>query len=127
MVRVGDNTLTSALATINQVDPIYVSFAVPQIFLPDLRAAMAKGPVKVNALVDDQRRQSGEIGFIENTVDSLTGTVTDAHRGPAVTIYEDGSATALTTVSVAADGTWSATVALVGEAVVHSFVATNRG
>ena len=80
VVRVGDNTLTSALATINQVDPIYVSFAVPQIFLPDLRAAMAKGPVKVNALVDDQRRQSGEIGFIENTVDSLTGTVTAKAR-----------------------------------------------
>lgn len=80
VVRVGDNTATSALATINQVDPIYVSFAVPQVFLPDLRAAMAKGPVKVNALVDDNRRQSGEIAFIENTVDSLTGTVTAKAR-----------------------------------------------
>ena len=64
-------------------------------------------------------------GITAATSATLTGTVTDAHRGPAVTIYEDGSATALTTVSVAADGTWSATVALVGEAVVHSFVATN--
>ena len=80
VVRVGDNTATSALATINQVDPIYVSFAVPQVFLPDLRAAMAKGPVKVNALIDDKRRQSGEIAFIENTVDPLTGTVTAKAR-----------------------------------------------
>ena len=80
VVRVGDNTATSSLATINQVDPIYVSFAVPQVFLPDLRAAMAKGPVKVNALVDDKRRQSGEIAFIENTVDALTGTVTAKAR-----------------------------------------------
>jgi predicted metal-dependent phosphotriesterase family hydrolase len=27
------------LATINQVDPIFVSFALPQVFLPELRAA----------------------------------------------------------------------------------------
>lgn len=80
VVRVGDNTATSALATINQVDPIYVSFAVPQVFLPDLRAAMAKGPVKVNALIDDKRRQSGEVAFIENTVDPLSGTVTAKAR-----------------------------------------------
>ena len=69
VVRVGDNTATSALATINQVDPIYVAFAMPQIYLPELRAAMAKGDVKVNAIVDDSHRQSGVIAFIENTVD----------------------------------------------------------
>ena len=42
-LRIGDNTATAVLATINQVDPIYVSFAMPQVFLTDLRAAMAKG------------------------------------------------------------------------------------
>ncbi len=76
VVRVGDNTASSALATINQIDPIFVSFAMPQVFLPDLRAAMAKGPVKVNAMVDDTRQQSGVVAFIENSVDALTGTVT---------------------------------------------------
>lgn len=80
VVRVGDNTATSALATINQVDPIYVAFAVPQVFLPDIRAAMAKGEVKVVALIDDNRKQSGAIAFIENTVDPLTGTVTAKAR-----------------------------------------------
>jgi len=80
VVRVGDNSPSSALATINQVDPIYVAFAVPQVFLPDLRAAMAKGEVKVYALVDESRRQSGSIAFIENTVDPLTGTVTAKAR-----------------------------------------------
>ena len=59
IVRVGDNTTASVLATINQVDPIYLSFAVPQVLLPDLRAAMAKGGVKVNAVIDDTKRQSG--------------------------------------------------------------------
>ena len=80
VVRVGDNTAAGALATINQVDPIYVSFAVPQVYLPDLRAAMAKGEVKVNAVVDDKRKQSGVVAFLENTVDPLTGTVTAKAR-----------------------------------------------
>ena len=80
VVRIGDNTTTSALATINQVDPIYVAFAVPQVFLPDIRAAMAKGEVKVVAIVDDTRKQSGAIAFLENNVDPLTGTVTAKAR-----------------------------------------------
>jgi multidrug efflux system membrane fusion protein len=80
VVRIGDNTTTSALATINQVDPIYVAFAVPQVFLPDIRAAMAKGEVKVVAIVDDTRKQPGAIAFLENNVDPLTGTVTAKAR-----------------------------------------------
>jgi multidrug efflux system membrane fusion protein len=80
VVRTGDNSAASTLATINQVDPIYVAFAVPQVLLPDIRAAMAKGDVKVNALIDDNRKQSGAIAFIENTVDPLTGTVTAKAR-----------------------------------------------
>jgi multidrug efflux system membrane fusion protein len=79
-LRVGDNTGTSVLATINQVDPIFVSFALPQVFLPDLRAAMAKGPVRVNAIVNETAQQSGEMAFIENTVDPATGTVTAKAR-----------------------------------------------
>jgi multidrug efflux system membrane fusion protein len=76
ILRVGDNTATSVLATINQVDPIFVQFAIPQVYLPDLRAAMAKGEVKVSAIIDDSRKQSGAMAFIENTVDQNTGTVT---------------------------------------------------
>ena len=79
-LRLGDNTATSVLATINQVDPIYVAFAVPQVFLADIRAAMAKGEVKVIALIDDNRKQSGSIAFLENNVDPLTGTVTAKAR-----------------------------------------------
>lgn len=80
VVRTGDNSATSTLATINQIDPIYVTFAIPQIILPDLRAAMAKGPVTVTAIIDDAKRQSGEMAFIENTVDPNTGTVTAKAR-----------------------------------------------
>ena len=80
VVRIGDNTATSTLATINQIDPIYVSFAIPQVILPDLRAAMANGPVKVTAIVDDQKKRSGVMAFIENNVDPNTGTVTAKAR-----------------------------------------------
>ena len=75
-LRMSDNTATAVLATLNQVDPIFVQFAIPQVYLPDLRAAMAKGEVKVVAIVDDSRKQSGAMAFIENTVDPNTGTVT---------------------------------------------------
>src|SRR5471032_1594773 len=75
IMRIADNTVTSVLATINQVDPIFVQFAIPQVILPDLRAAMAKGDVQVHAVMDDGKRQSGVIAFIENTVDPNTGTV----------------------------------------------------
>jgi multidrug efflux system membrane fusion protein len=80
VVRASDNTGSSTLATVNQIDPIYVSFAIPQIYLPDLRAAMAKGPVKVEAIVDDTKKQQGAMAFLENTVDPNTGTVTAKAR-----------------------------------------------
>ena len=68
------------LATINQVDPIFMSFAIPQVFLPDLRAAMAKGDVQVTAVIDETHKQSGVVAFLENTVDPMTGTVTAKAR-----------------------------------------------
>jgi membrane fusion protein, multidrug efflux system len=76
ILRVGDNTATAVLAILNQVDPIFVSFAMPQVYLPDLRAAMAKGEVKVSAVIDETHKQSGVMAFIENNVDPNTGTVT---------------------------------------------------
>jgi multidrug efflux system membrane fusion protein len=79
-LRVADNTANAVLATINQVDPIFVSFAIPQVFLPDLRAAMAKGGVKVNAVVDETHKQPGVVAFLENTVDPMSGTVTGKAR-----------------------------------------------
>ena len=59
IVRIADNTVTSGLATINQVDPIYVQFAIPQIALPDLPAAMAQGGFKVNAMDDGVKATIG--------------------------------------------------------------------
>lgn len=70
-VRAGD---AQAIATVNQIDPIYVSFAVPQALFPDLRRALGSGKVRVEARVGASVA-SGTIAFVENTVDLTTGTV----------------------------------------------------
>ena len=70
-VRAAD---AQAIATVNQIDPIYVSFAVPQVLFPELRQALQAGKVRVDARVGTSVT-SGTIAFVENTVDLATGTV----------------------------------------------------
>ena len=65
---------TQAIMTVNQIDPIFVSFAVPQTSFPDLRRALARGKVAVEATVGGGVA-NGTIAFTENTVDLATGTV----------------------------------------------------
>jgi multidrug efflux system membrane fusion protein len=65
---------TSPLATVNQFNPIYVVFAIPQAALLPLRQAMALGPVAVDVRAPKQPVR-GTVAFIENAVDLATGTV----------------------------------------------------
>ena len=68
---------TAALAVINQMAPVYVTFAIPQRVLVDLRDAMASGESKVVATIPGhQRSEDGKVAMVENTVDSTTGMVT---------------------------------------------------
>ena len=68
---------TAPLAVINQMAPVYVTFAIPQRVLVDLRDAMAKGDSKVIATIPGhQRSEDGKVAMVENTVDSTTGMVT---------------------------------------------------
>ncbi|WP_407152379.1 efflux RND transporter periplasmic adaptor subunit [Bradyrhizobium sp. ORS 86] len=68
---------TQPLATINQMAPVYVTFAVPQRALVDLRDAMGKGDPKVVATIPGHRRsEQGKVAMVENTVDATTGMVT---------------------------------------------------
>ena len=71
MVRTAD---AQAIATVNQIDPIYVSFAVPQTLFGDLRAALSKGRVDIAARVGSAT-VPGVVTFVENTVDLATGTI----------------------------------------------------
>jgi RND family efflux transporter MFP subunit len=68
---------TAPLAVINQMAPVYVTFAVPQRVLVDLREAMAAGSSKVIATIPGhQKSEDGKIAMVENSVDSTTGMVT---------------------------------------------------
>jgi len=65
---------TSPMATINQMVPVYVSFTVPQKNLPDIRKAIAAETATVEAIVPgEQKRATGQVTMIENTVDPSTG------------------------------------------------------
>jgi RND family efflux transporter MFP subunit len=68
---------TAPLAVINQMAPVYVTFAIPQRVLVDLREAMASGSSKVTATIPGhQKSEDGKIAMVENSVDSTTGMVT---------------------------------------------------
>ena len=67
---------TASLATINQVAPIYVSFAVPQRTLPDVRQALLAETATVMAIIPGtDKRADGQVAVVENTVDPATGMV----------------------------------------------------
>src|SRR5882724_5092919 len=68
---------TAPLATLNQMAPVYVTFAIPQRVLVDLRDAMATGDSKVIATIPGhQRSETGKVAMVENSVDATTGMVT---------------------------------------------------
>jgi RND family efflux transporter MFP subunit len=65
---------TAPMATINQMVPVYVSFTVPQKNLPDIRKAIAAETATVEAIIPgDDKRATGQVTMIENSVDSATG------------------------------------------------------
>ncbi len=65
------------IITINQINPIYVTFSVPQQALPDIKQHMAKGKLKVTATIQGQedRPETGTLTFVDNNVDLNTGTI----------------------------------------------------
>jgi RND family efflux transporter MFP subunit len=68
---------TVPIATINQIAPVYVTFAVTQRSLPDLRVALAEGVAPVEVIIPGEtRRARGSVAMVENTVDPATGMVT---------------------------------------------------
>jgi len=65
------------MAIINQMAPVYVSFAVPQKILPDIRQAIVANTATIQASVPgDAKRATGQVTMIENSVDSATGMAT---------------------------------------------------
>jgi multidrug efflux system membrane fusion protein len=67
----------TVLVVINQVHPIYVTFAVPEQYLAEVKDFQARGPLAVEARIpNDPRPPSvGQLIFIDNAVDTTTGTI----------------------------------------------------
>lgn len=70
-------TPTTPLVTVTQIDPIAVSFTIPEKELPALQAALAAGKVPVTATVkdNDAAQFKGVITFVDNTIDPTSGTI----------------------------------------------------
>jgi membrane fusion protein, multidrug efflux system len=60
------------LMTINQVQPIYVAFSVPEDRLPEVRKSQL---VLVSPQAGQPASETGEVTFIDNGVDPATGTI----------------------------------------------------
>ena len=67
----------SPLVTINQIEPIYVSFTIPEQQFSEVRARADKGDLPVLAYLpsDSTKVFQGKLTFIDNTVDPTTGTI----------------------------------------------------
>ncbi len=67
---------TKALVVINQIEPIYVSFALPAAMLGRTLVAQQKAPLGVAAMVKGVTGTlEGLVAFVDNAVDTTTGTI----------------------------------------------------
>jgi multidrug efflux system membrane fusion protein len=73
-VRAADST---ALVTINQLQPILVAFSIAQENMGELQKAMTAGPVAVTAKIPDSTvdAQQGTVSYVENAIDPTTNTL----------------------------------------------------
>src|SRR6185437_5934213 len=64
------------LVTINQIEPIYVSFSIPEQQLAELKQYSNSKSLKVDATPQGgTQRFQGRLTFIDNSVDLTTGTI----------------------------------------------------
>jgi membrane fusion protein, multidrug efflux system len=68
---------TSELTTIAQVEPVYVTFAVPATRLATIRERQGKEPLSVSATPQDEDTEAakGALVFVDNSVDTTTDTI----------------------------------------------------
>src|SRR5262249_21408362 len=66
-----------SMVIIHQVNPIYVTFSVPEKELSEVKSYMAAGKLSVEAVIqgDEQHPETGVVTFVDNSVDSTTGTI----------------------------------------------------
>jgi multidrug efflux system membrane fusion protein len=67
----------TGIVTITQVQPIALTFTLPQTVLPTIQTSMAKGTLSVQAFSTDDRTALGDGTLLtpDNTIDTTTGTI----------------------------------------------------
>ena len=67
----------TAMIVINQIQPIYVTFSVPEQNISEIKNYMAKGNLKIDAFLskEDIKPEQGVLTFIDNAVNQATGTI----------------------------------------------------
>lgn len=65
------------MVTINQIQPVYVTFSVPEQYLGEIKKYMSAGRLKVEVVIgkDEKYPEQGALTFVDNTVDTATGTI----------------------------------------------------
>jgi multidrug efflux system membrane fusion protein len=65
------------IVVINQVNPIYVNFTVPQQYWPDIKQDIERRALHVTVTIpqDSGRPAEGTLTFVDNVVDPTTGTI----------------------------------------------------
>jgi multidrug efflux system membrane fusion protein len=76
----GGNLVTAnstELMTIAQLQPVYVTFAVPAVHLSTIKRRMGAGQLSVTAMAQnaDSKAMDGMLTFVDNNVDSTTDTI----------------------------------------------------
>lgn len=78
-VRVGDLVVAdnTTLLTINQLNPLWIDFTVPQNQLREIRQNQHQQPLKITIFSEDEKQKlaEGKLAFIDNNVNAQTGTV----------------------------------------------------
>lgn len=75
LIKASDDN--KSMVVIRQIQPIYVSFSVPEQYLPRIKDRWTHGklPVRISLRNGANQQLEGELTFMENTVDPTTGMI----------------------------------------------------
>jgi len=81
MLKVNQGNIVKAddteILTINQIQPVNVTFAIPEKDLPRVTKYSMEKTLKVDAFIPgEERAENGELTFVDNAIDRTTGTIT---------------------------------------------------
>lgn len=67
---------TVSLVTINQINPIYVTFTLPQTKFAAIQSRIRQSKIMIKVITSDKKIETGELSFIDNTINTTTGSIT---------------------------------------------------